>query len=188
MRLFQSLYRANHLYLSIKWQRGGYAIWIDFPNPQSFRFKKYLMRCFFGKPHDLVLHRRAVAWTGAVDTTIIDRRAIQRRPDHLMSPFIGASDMAYSLPRMFSDAAGKRKYRRRIIARLHGTLSIINGPAVNPWRRPGLQASDTKRQFPQTVRQCDRRRLTSATALMIFPPIWILPPRKVPTVKTTQGA
>jgi len=133
---------------------------------QTFRFDKHLMAFLVGKAVDLVFDRRAIARADAFDFTGsgIHRRTVEVRRDDFVSTSVCMSNPATDLAWMLFFVAHERHHRDRRITWLLGHHREIHRLAVDTWRCAGFQATDTQWQFTQTVSQCDRRRITGATA------------------------
>src|SRR5690606_20440493 len=123
---------------------------------------------FIGKAVNLVFDRRAVTRADAFDDTGVHRRTIEAAANDVVGFFVGVGNPATGLLRMFGRAADKTHHRNRRVAPLLVETIEIDGAGVNARRRAGFQAIDTQRQFAQTFCQCDRRRITGATAGVIF--------------------
>ena len=107
---------------------------------------------------DLVLDRRAIARAAALDLAGIHRRAMHIGPDHLMGRRRGPGDAALDLRR--GDPLGHhRKRLRRIVAGLHLHRGPVDGRAVEPRRRAGLQPPEGEAGALEGSREPDRRRL-----------------------------
>src|SRR5699024_3449146 len=103
--------------------------------------------------------RRAVTRTDAFDFATVSRRFVQMIMHDGVRAFIGIGDVAGHLARVLVTPAQKRKYRRRVIARLYGQTTVIDALAVNARRRSGFQPADAKVQRPQALGQRVRRRI-----------------------------
>ncbi|MNC85341.1 hypothetical protein D3C83_09320 [compost metagenome] len=71
---------------------------------------------------------------------------------------------------MLLASAEKRKYRRRLVARLLRHDGKINAVPVDARRRAGFQPADGKIQLAQPLRQRQRRRVARAPRRVIFQP------------------
>ena len=69
--------------------------------PQPFRFQKDLVRILVGETVNLVLDGRAIARPDALNDPGEQRRTVQTAPDELVGAFVGMSDPAGDLRRMF---------------------------------------------------------------------------------------
>jgi hypothetical protein len=116
------------------------------------------------KAVNLVLDRRAVTRPDAFDHAGVHRRAIEVGADDGVRLGVGAGDPARQLWRMLRRITKKREHRQWIVRTLLGQLREIDGLAVKPRRRAGLQPADRQLQFAQTCGQRDRRRIPHATA------------------------
>src|ERR1700716_1013164 len=93
--------------------------------------------------NDLVLDRGAIARSGTLDLPGIHRRAMHIGPDHLVGGWRGAGDATLDLRR--GDAVGHdREWLGWVVARLHSHRRPVDGGAVEPRRRAGLQAPQRK--------------------------------------------
>ena len=61
----------------------------------------------------------------------------------------------------------------------------VDGAAVEPRRRAGLQPAERKADALKGRGQAQRRRLADPAGRNLRSPIWIRPRRKVPVVRTT---
>ena len=115
----------------------------------------------FAEAHDLVLDRWAIARPAARDLAGIHRRAVNIVADDPVRRLGGAGDAALDLGLL--DALGQRRERlRRLVAGLHLDRGPVDGAAVEPRRRAGLEATERKPDPLQRERQTDRRRLADA--------------------------
>ena len=107
---------------------------------------------------DLVLDRGAIARAAALDLAGIHRRAMHIGPDHVMGRRRRPGDPALDLRRR--DPVGHdRKRLRRIVAGLHFDRGPVDGRAIEPRRRAGLQSSERKAGPLEGSRKPHRRRL-----------------------------
>ena len=121
-----------------------------------------------GKAHHFVFDRRAVAWADPFDHASIHGAAIEVITDHVMGFLVGMRDVARYLLRMLCRIAHERENRHGVITVLLRQHAEINGARINTRRSTGFQAADAQRQFTQTARQWNRRRIASrATAVVI---------------------
>ena len=126
------------------------------------------MRVAIGEAHHFIFDRWAVARTDPFDHACVHRTAIEVIADHLMRLLIGMGDVAGHLLRMLRRVAHKRENRHRVVAILRRQHAEIDGAGVDARRRAGFQTADAQRQFPQTARQRDRRRIACAAAAVVI--------------------
>ena len=70
----------------------------------------------------------------------------------------------FDLARVLAAAANKRKHWRRHITRLYLHAVEIYGTAIDAGRCTGFQPANTLDKFAQSLGQCDRSRITGASA------------------------
>ena len=125
--------------------------------------------------HDLVLERRTVTGTDAVNLAVVERTTID----------IGAHEIAHTIVRvqqpasnLIAQSAGRDErewYWRRIAqlfreqARFHGPIEIDAVP-MQPRRRAGLQPSHHESARPDRLCQLARRRLAVTSGSMLLGP------------------
>src|SRR5438045_539275 len=106
--------------------------------------------------HDLVLDRWAIARADAGDLPRIHRRAAKIGANDGMRRRGRHRDVADDLRRL--DAVGnERERRRRGVAGLHIEAGPVDRAAVEPRRRPGLEAPERKAVTGERLRQAERR-------------------------------
>ena len=98
------------------------------------------MAGLIGKAHDLVFNRRAVARSHAGRPAAIDRRFRQALSNDLVGLLIGEGDAASNL-RGRDLVCQEREGHGRIISLLHVQLIPMDGRAIEPGRRAGLEAA-----------------------------------------------
>jgi hypothetical protein len=170
VRALQAPDRVHELVLSVVWKAGRDPVGIKLGDGEAFGLQKNLVRGFVREAGDLVLDRRAVARPHAFDDAREQRRAIERAADDVVSARVGMRDPARQLPRVFLAAAEKRKYRRRLVARLLGHDREIDRAPVQPRRCAGLEPPDRKLELPQLARQRERGRLARAAGAVLLEP------------------
>src|SRR5581483_3646820 len=74
-RLLKPRNRSYHGFLHVDRHAGRHAVHVYFVRVQPFRFEKNLVPRLVRKLDDLILDRRAIARSGALDLTAIQRRA-----------------------------------------------------------------------------------------------------------------
>jgi hypothetical protein len=115
---------------------------------KSFWLKENLVPLLVREAHHLVLDRGAIARPGALDLAGIHRRTVQIGPDHRMPGRAGIGDAAGDLRGL--DPLGEiGHWRRRVVARLAVEAGPVDGPAVQPRRRPGLEPAQRESQAHQ---------------------------------------
>src|SRR5690348_8339446 len=120
------------------------------------------MSITLGKPHDLVLDRRAITRTGAGDLPGIHRGAVEISPDDPVRCRGGCRDMADNLWRL--DPVGdERERRRRVVAWLNGELGPVDRATIEPRRCTGLEPPKRKTLTGEGLRQAERRPLADPT-------------------------
>ena len=121
------------------------------------------MRILTGKPVDLVLDRRAIPGTDALDHARVHGTAVQPRTDDVVGPGIGVRHPARNLTRMHGGIAHDGEHGHRIeVARLFAHAAEIDGAAVDARRRTRLQSALPQVQFFQARGQGDGGRITGA--------------------------
>ena len=158
---FEARDRADDLRLDVLGKRGGDAVRVDGRVVEAFRLEENLVAVALAEAHHLVLDRRAIARTAALDAARIHRRPAEVPADHLMGRVGRACDVAGDLA--VRDARRERRERLgRVVAVLNVEAGIVDGASVEPWRRAGLQAAERKPGGFETARQAERRRLSGA--------------------------
>src|SRR6185312_14285922 len=115
---FQPRNARNHGKLHLFVQRGRDSVRIDRRIVESLRLEENLVPIALAEPHDLVFDRWTVARPPALDLAGIHWRAMDIRPDDLVSGGGRARDRALDL--RVCDAVGQdREWLRRLVARLH---------------------------------------------------------------------
>ena len=107
--------------------------------------------------HDLVFDRGAIARAAARDLAGIHRRAMHVGADDLVRRRRRAGDAALDL-RRFDPLGQHRERLGRIVARLHLERGPVDGLAVEPRRRAGLEPAQRKPKPLQRERKPDGRR------------------------------
>ena len=121
-----------------------------------------------GEAHDFVFDRRAVAWADTFDHPCIHWATIEVTADHIMGFLVGMSDITRHLLGMLGRIAHKREYRHWVIAMLLRQHTKVDSSSINTRWCPGFQTTNAQRQFTQTARKRNGRRITStATAVII---------------------
>ena len=118
VRTLEPLDGTHHGNLDVKGQAGGNTVGVDFVRFQTFRLEEHLVAYAIGKASDLVFDRRAITRSHAFDHAGEHRRAIESAADDLVRLLVGVGDPARQLARMHFPRAKRRKYGRRIVARL----------------------------------------------------------------------
>jgi hypothetical protein len=77
--------RMHERELDVEWQRRRDAVRIDLVRRETFGLEEDLVARALGEAHDLVLDRRAVARTDALDDTGEERRAIETAANDLVA-------------------------------------------------------------------------------------------------------
>ena len=136
VRVLAALDRAHERELHVERQRRRDAVRVDLVRREAFGFEEDLVARPLGEAHDLVLDRRTVARTDALDDAGEQRRAIEAAANDLVRALVGVRDPAGDLPRMHRAVADEAEHRRRIVARLlrRATAKSI----VRPSRRGGV--------------------------------------------------
>ena len=120
-----------------------------------------------GKAHDFVFDRRAIARSDPFDHSGVHRTAIEVIADHIVGFLVSVGDIARYLARMLIRGSHEREDRHRVIAMLLRQHAEIDGARVNTRRSTGFQTTYAQRQFTQTTRQRDRRRIAGAAAAVV---------------------
>ena len=139
--LLQSGNGRDQSVLHVFRQRCRNAVRINGVVVESFRLEKNLMAVAFAEFYDLVFDRRTVTRTATCDLAGIHRRAMHVVANDLVRGGNRARDAAFDL--RIGDAFGQHRERfGRIVAGLHLDALPIDGAAVQPRRRAGLQAAE----------------------------------------------
>ncbi len=132
------------------------------------------MAILAGEAVDLVLHARAVARPHPLDLASEHGAAIEAGADDLVGALVGVRDPARHLLRVHGRAAHEAEHRHPLrgaaghaVARLQLALAEVDGAAVQPWRRPSLQAILRQLEFFQACRQRHRGRIACAPGLVV---------------------
>src|SRR6056297_732135 len=88
--------------LNLNRQRIGNAVGIDRIALQAFGLEEDLMRRLVCKPNDLVLDRRTIAGSCALDMAPVHRRPVQVFPNDRVGFFIGLRYAAWDLSKLRS--------------------------------------------------------------------------------------
>src|SRR5690606_31604323 len=113
---------------------------------------------------DLVLDGRAVTGADPFDRAAVKRRAVEPAADDLVRARRRVRDVTQHLPRVVGAPAAIREDRRRRVARLLDQVRVIDGPAVDPRRRAGLQAPDREAEVAEPAREAGRARVAGRAA------------------------
>jgi hypothetical protein len=124
-------------------QRGRDAVRIDGGVVEAFRLEKNLMAVAVAEADDLVLNRRAVTRTAALDLAGIHRRSMHVGADDFMRCGRRPCDGATDLP-VRNAFREHRERLRRIVAGLHLERRPVDRHAVEPGRGTGLKAPKGK--------------------------------------------
>ena len=114
-----------------------------------------------GEAHHLVLDRGAVARADALDLAGVQGRPVQVGADQVVPGRRGVGDVAHDLRLRDSFGQGRERLRR-VVARLDLEAGVIDGPAVQARRRPGLQPAQAEADLLEPARQAERGRLADA--------------------------
>ena len=95
------------------------------------------------KLYDLVLDRRAVPRTNTFNLSRVKRRLGDVGANRVVYLFGRVADVAVDLF-LLETIRRKRKRHRYLIARLRFERVPVNGPAIEPRRRSGLEATNRK--------------------------------------------
>src|SRR5437879_5931846 len=104
-----------------------------------------------GEPHHLVLDRRTIARTHALDLSGIEGRPVQVCPNERMGRRGGLGDVAGNL-RLADRSGQKREWLGRLVTELALEPRPIDRGPVEPRWRAGLEPSEPK----AAARQCCR--------------------------------
>ena len=135
--LFQTGDRCQQCQLNILGQGGRNTIGIDGMIVQPFRFEENLMFGFIGKPNHLILDRRAIARTAAINLPAIHRCAMQIIADDFMGFFGRVRHIARDL-RYRNFIVQERKRIWRVITGLLNKAMPFNRAAIQTSRCPGF--------------------------------------------------
>ena len=107
MRVLEAADRVDELELHVERQAGGDAVRVDLAGVEAFGLEKDLVARLSGEAVNLVLDRRAVPRSDALDDAGEHRRTIQSRADDLVRAQVRVRDPARELPRMHLAPAQK---------------------------------------------------------------------------------
>ena len=133
---------------------------------QTLRLNKNLMAVFIGKTMNLILNRRAITRTDALNFAAEHRAAIEILADDLMCALIGVGDVAADLTRMHADITHVAHHWQRRIAWLLNHHAKIHRTGIDARRCACLQATNRQLKFAQTISQSNRWHVTSAAATL----------------------
>ena len=123
-----------------------------------------------GKAHHFVFDRRAVTWANPFNHASIHWAAVEVIADHVMGFLVGMRDIARYLTRMLGRIAEERENGHWVIAMLLRQHAEVDSARVDTRRGAGFQTAHAQRQFTQTTRERNGRRIAStATAVVIQP-------------------
>ena len=120
-----------------------------------------------GKAHHLVFNRRAVARTRALNLARIHRCARKIGADDLMRCRRRVRDVADHL-RCLDPLSQERERARWIIAGLLDETRPIDRPAIQSWRRAGLQTPHPEIETGERRREPERGCLSHSASLDLF--------------------
>ncbi len=149
---------GQQLQLHIPGQRGGDSVGINRGIVEPLGLQEDLVAVAAGEAHHLVLDGGAIARTDTLDLAGIERRPVQIGLDQPMGTGGRAGDVALNLAG--GDPAGeKREGLGRIVAGLRLETRPIDGAAVEPRRRSGLETAQAESKPLQGLGKAKRRRL-----------------------------
>src|SRR4029079_19029588 len=96
---------------------GADAVAVVFESIATFRLQKDLMLVLLGEAHHLVLDRRTVAWSAALNLTGVHRRPMKVGADQIVSRRSGVSDVTHHL-RLGDGRRGEAERARIAVAGL----------------------------------------------------------------------
>ena len=160
-RSFQSRNGLEQAALHILRQGGRDPVRIDRVVVEPLGLEKDLVAVAVAEPADLVFDRWAIARATALDLPRKHRRAVKIGANQVMSRRGRARDAAAYL-RILDLAGQSRERLRRRVARLHLQRRPVDGPTVEPGRRPGLEPTERKAVPLQCRRQAQRGSLAHA--------------------------
>src|SRR5205823_2490324 len=144
--------------LDLLGERGRDAVGIDGGIVEPFRLEEDLVAVALAEAHDLVLDRRAIARAATRNLPGIHRRAVNVVANNTMGRLDRAGDAALDL-RVFDPLGQGREWLRRLVAGLQLDRTPVDGAAIEPWRRAGLEPAERKADPLQRAGQAERRRL-----------------------------
>ena len=133
----------NKRRLRVARQGGRDAVRVNRVVVEPFRLEKDLVPLALGEPDDLVLDRGAIARPNPGDVPGVKRRTGEIGADNVVRPRVGFGDMADDL-RSRDPTSQEREGQGRIVAGLHLQPGPVDGAAVEPRRRAGLQPAQRK--------------------------------------------
>ena len=101
------------------------------------------MPILVGEAHNLVLDGGAVARPSAVDLAGVHRRPVQVGADEIVDGLVGVGDVAIDL-RLANAVGGEAEGPGVVVAGLTFRFREIDGPAIEPAGRSGLETGELK--------------------------------------------
>jgi hypothetical protein len=165
--------RMHQIGLHVARQRHRKAVHVDLRRLQTFRLEKNLVPLLVGEANDLVLERRTVSRTDAVNLAVEEGRASDVGADKIANAIVGVDQMAVDLRPIDRRGQERKRYGRRIAVlddeRSVCNLAIeVNARPIEAWRRTGLQSSPLEPAGLQRLGQLARRRFTGAAGRVLF--------------------
>ncbi len=115
------------------------------------------MRFLVGKLDDLVLDRRTVSWSDALNLPTVHRRTMHVLTDDSVCLRRGERDVTRHLLVMVRHPPGaEAEWRGIVVAGLHLELRPVNAASIETRRRPGLQTAAAQSKRLQRFTQQDR--------------------------------
>ncbi len=150
-------------FLNVAGKTGGDAVAVVFQGVAAFGFEEDLVGLAIGEPDHLVLDGRTVPGPGGLDLSAVHRSPVQVCPDDVMNGRIGRGDVAIEL--VLNDPVGQERERDRFgVSRLRFQAGEIDGPAVEPGRRSGLEPAELETEAEQAAGKSGGRRVASPPA------------------------
>ena len=156
--LVQARYGLQYFFLNLDRQAGRQAVDIDFLVAHPLRFQVKMVPFLVGELDDLVFDRRAIAGADALDFSRIQWRQMQMIADDRSDRRGRIAQMAED-PVLYFAFAEHGKRQGRFITGLGNESFPFDAVGMQPHRRPGFQAQDSKPQGGYIFSQKLGRRL-----------------------------
>src|SRR5262249_36976279 len=136
---------------------------VVFEGVAAFRFEEDLVPVLVGEADDLVLYGRAVARPAALNLSRVHRRPLEVGTDQPVHLLVGVGDVAIEL-RLRDPRGGEAERPRLGVAGLYLGPGEVDGAAVEPARRAGLEAGELEATRCEAVGERFGRRIAGAAA------------------------
>src|SRR6185436_13350413 len=141
LRFFQARYHPNQILLHRGRQGSRKPVQINFIGLVTFRLEEKLMTVLVGKLNNLVLNRRAIAWSYALNLPGIEWRLVKILSYRFMKTICRVADVTLNLS-LLNSFSGEGEGNRMFIRTLTFKRIPVNRSAVQPWRCTCLQSTN----------------------------------------------